>query len=171
LRRKKIIDKGKKAENVFREELIALLNGGNAHMGFEDAIAGFPLASINSRAPHVNHSFWHLLEHMRRAQFDIIEFIRNPNYVSPDYAEFWPPEDMEATAAQWKKTIIAIRSDLKAALKMVTDPEINFFSPILHAKDYTIFREILLIADHNAYHIAELLALRQVMNISPKNGW
>jgi hypothetical protein len=161
----------KKADKVLRDELIALLNGGNAHMGFEDAIADFPLAAINLKPPHVNHSFWHLLEHMRRAQHDILEFIRNPDYLSPDYSEFWPAADMEATPAEWKKTISAIRSDLKSAIKLVTDPGTDFFSPIPHAKDFTFFREILLIADHNAYHTAELLALRQVMNISPKSGW
>ena len=161
----------KKADQKFRDELIALLNGGNAHMGFEDAIAGFPIKAINDRAPHVNHTFWHLLEHMRRAQYDILEFIRNPDYISPDYSEFWPVAELEATAGQWKKTISEICSDMKAAIKIVKDPETNFFSPIPHAKDYNIFREILLIADHNAYHIAELLALRQVMNISPKSGW
>lgn len=161
----------KKADKVLHDELLALLNGGNAHMGFEDAIAYFPLSEINIKPPYVNHTFWHLLEHMRRAQYDILEFVRNPDYVSPDYSEFWPAPDMEATAAQWKKTISGIRADLKAAVKIVTDSETDFFSPITHAKDYTIFRELLLIADHNAYHIAELLALRQVMNISPKNRW
>jgi hypothetical protein len=161
----------KKADKVLRDELVALLNGGNAHMGFEDSIADFPPAAINTKPPHVNHSFWHLLDHMRRAQRDILEFIGNPDYISPDYSEFWPAEDMEATPEQWKKTISAIRSDLKSAIRLVTDSGTDFFSPIPHAKDFTIFREILLIADHNAYHIAELLALRQVMNISPKSGW
>lgn len=161
----------KKTDMALREELEALLNGGNAHMGFEDAIADFPLASINTKAPHVSHSFWHLLEHMRRAQYDILEFIVDPDYVSPDYSEFWPAPDMEATDAQWKKTISAIRSGLKRAINMVMDPETDFFSPIPHAKDYTIFREILLIADHNAYHIAELLALREIMELGPKKRW
>ena len=78
---------------------------------------------------------------------------------------------MEVTTGQWKKTISAIRSNLKSAIKIVTAPETDFFSPIPHAKDYTIFREILLIADHNAYHIAELLTCRQVMNITPQNRW
>jgi hypothetical protein len=161
----------KKTDTVLRDELIALINGGNAHMGFEDAITGFPIKTINDKPPHVNYTFWHLLEHMRRAQYDILEFIRDPDYVSPDYSEFWPAPDMNATAAQWEKTISAIRSDLKRVIKIATTPETDFFSPIPHAKDNTIFREILLIADHNAYHIAELLALRQIMDLSPKKKW
>jgi hypothetical protein len=161
----------KKTDMTLRAELKALLNGGNAHMGFEDAIADFPLASINLKPPHVNHSFWHLLEHMRRAQYDILEFVMDSNYVSPDYSEFWPAPDMEATATQWKKTVSAIRSDLKRAIRIVDDPETDFFSPIPHARDYNIFREILLIADHNAYHIAELLALREIMELGPKKRW
>jgi hypothetical protein len=108
---------------------------------------------------------------MRRAQWDILEFVRNPEYVSPDYSEFWPDPDEKATQVEWEKTLSAIRADLKAAIKIVTDPKTDFFSPIPHAKDYTIFREILLIADHNAYHISELLALRQVMDIGPKDRW
>ena len=158
-------------DNVLRDELVALLNGGNAHMGFEDAIADFPPTAINTKPPHVKYTFWHLLEHMRRAQYDILEFIRDPDYVSPDYSEFWPAPDMDATAAQWEKTISAIRSDLKRAIKIATAPETDFLLPIPHAKDYTIFREILLIADHNAYHIAELLAFRQIMNLGPKKRW
>ncbi len=160
-----------KTNVVLRNELMALLNGGNAHMGFEDAIVGFPRKAINDKPPHVNYTFWHLLEHMRRAQYDILEFIRDPDYVSPDYSEFWPAPDMEANSGQWKKTVSAIRTDLKSAIKIVMAPETDFFSPIPHAKDYTIFREILLIADHNAYHIAELLALRQVTNIAPPKRW
>ncbi|MGO9377517.1 MAG: DinB family protein [Dissulfurispiraceae bacterium] len=161
----------KKIDTVLRDELVALLNGGNAHMGFDDAIAGFPIKAINDKPPHVNYTFWHLLEHMRRAQYDILKFIGDPDYVSPDYSDFWPAPEMEVTTGQWKKTISAIRSNLKSAIKIVTAPETDFFSPIPHAKDYTIFREILLIADHNAYHIAELLTCRQVMNITPQNRW
>ena len=147
----------KKADKVLRDELVALLGGGNAHMGFEDAIADFSPASINKKPPHFNYTFWQLLEHMRRAQWDILEFVRNPNYVSPEYSEFWPDPDEKATPAQLEETISAIRTDLKATTKLVTDPKTDFFSPIPHAKDYTIFREILLIADHNAYHVSELL--------------
>jgi hypothetical protein len=161
----------KKADKVLRDELVTLLRGGNAHIGFENAIADFQPASINKKPPHVNYTFWHLLEHMRRAQWDILEFVRNPEYVSPDYSEFWPDPDEKATQVEWEKTLSAIRADLKAAIKIVTDPKTDFFSPIPHAKDYTIFREILLIADHNAYHISELLALRQVMDIGPKDRW
>jgi hypothetical protein len=160
-----------KANKVLRVELLTFLHGGNAHMGFEDAIVDFPLTATNKKPPHVNYTFWHLLEHMRRTQWDILEFVRNPDYVSPEYSEFWPDPDEKATQADLEKTISGIREDLKAAGKIIADPETDFFSPIPHAKDYTVFREILLIADHNAYHISELLALRQVMNISPKDGW
>ncbi len=160
-----------KPDTVLRNELIALLRGGNAHMGFEDAIADFPTNFISKKPPHMNYSFWHLMEHLRRAQRDILEFVRNPEYISPEYSEFWPDQGEKATATQWNDTIAGIRTDLELAEKIVRDPKTDFFSPIPHAKDYTIFREILLIADHNAYHISELLALRQVMNISPKDKW
>lgn len=161
----------KAKSNVLVDELLALLRGGNAHMGFDEAIADFPLEAINKKAPHFNYTLWHLLEHMRRAQRDIIDFVRYPDYVSPDYSEFWPPKNARADESTWKQTVSDFRSDLKAAEKMVVDPKTDFFSPIPHAKDYTVFREILLIADHNAYHISEFLALRQVLGMSPENKW
>jgi hypothetical protein len=161
----------KAKQNVLVDELLALLRGGNAHMGFDEAIADFPLEAINRKAPHVNYTFWHLLEHMRIAQRDILDFVRDPDYVSPEYEAFWPPRNAKADEAMWKKTIASFRADLKAAHKMVADPKTDFFSPIAHAKDYTVFREILLIADHNAYHISEILALRRVMGIGPKERW
>ncbi len=157
---------------VVKDELLALLRGGNAHMGFDDAIADFPIEAINKKARHVNYTFWHLLEHMRIAQWDILEFVINPDHVSPEYPEgFWPRGNTKATEKLWNKTIASFRSDLKAVQKLVSNPQTDFFSPIPHAKDYNVFREVLLVADHNAYHVSEILALRQVISISPKNKW
>jgi hypothetical protein len=109
---------------------------------------------------------------MRIVQRDILEFVRNPNHVSLEYpAGYWRPEETEAGRSQWKKTITAFRSDLKAVQALVLDPKTNFFESIPHAKKYNIFREILLVADHNAYHIGEILSLRQVMDMSPSEKW
>jgi hypothetical protein len=161
-----------KTDKVIREQLLALLEGGNAHMGFKDAVAGFPMGAINKKAPNINYTFWHLLEHMRIVQWDILEFVRNPNHVSPEYPdEYWPPVNALAAEAEWKKTIRAFRSDLKGVQAIVQDPKTDFFGPIPHAKGYNILREVLLVADHNAYHVGELLTLRQIMDISPAEKW
>jgi hypothetical protein len=159
-------------DKVVREQLLALLQGGNAHMAFEDAIAEFPIKAINRKPPNITYTLWHLLEHMRIVQWDILEFVRNPNHVSPEYPSgYWPPEESEADQPRWKKTIAAFRSDLKAVQALVLDPRTNFFEPIPHAKKYNVFREVLLVADHNAYHIGEILTLRQIMDISPSEKW
>ena len=161
-----------KTDKVLRKQLHALLRGGNAHMGFDEAIAGFPFEYINIKPPNVSYTFWHLLEHMRIAQHDILEFIRNPHYVSPEWPdEYWPPKDQHAIKAQWRKTIAGFRADLQSVQDLVIDPHTDFCAPIPHAKKYTIFREMLLVADHNSYHIGEFIILRQVMGIPPPDKW
>ncbi len=162
----------KNSDRVIREQLIALLRGGNAHMTFDEALAAFPPEYINRKPRNINYTFWHLLEHMRIAQRDILEFIRDPDYVSPEWPEgFWPPITRKADEQQWKKTIRSFKKDLKSVEHIVQDSEAEIFTPIPHAKKYTIFREILLVADHNAYHISELITLRQIMGIEPPDTW
>ncbi|MFI5294992.1 MAG: DinB family protein [Thermodesulfovibrionales bacterium] len=156
------------AEKIIREQSIALLEGGNAHMGFADAVSGFPLKEINRRLPNASYTIWHLLEHMRIAQWDILEFVRNPDHVSPEFpAGYWPKPDEVATVAQWKGTIKKFGADLEAFKGIVKNPKTDFFKPIPNAKDYTVFREVLLVADHNAYHIAEIVTIRRLLNIKP----
>jgi len=156
------------SEKVIREQLLDLLKAGNAHMSFSDAVSGFPLKEINRRLPNASYTVWHLLEHMRIAQWDILEFARNPGHISPEFpAGYWPGEDERATAGQWRKTIKGFLNDLKAVQKLVKDPQTEIFSPIPHAKDYSVFLEILTLADHNAYHVGELVTLRRVLNIKP----
>lgn len=155
-------------DEVVRRELLALLEGGNAHMSFEDAIADFPLKHINTKAPNTPYSFWHFVEHIRIAQWDILEFIRNPRHVSPKYPEGYRPGPEEETDQKgWQKSIEGVLADLEALKEMVQDPSIDLFAPISHAPGYTIFREIVLAADHNAYHTGEVAVLRQVMDIWP----
>ena len=152
-------------DKVLREQLLALLRGGNAHLGFDDAVADFPLEHINTKPPNVSYTPWHLLEHIRIAQWDILEFIRNPDHVSPGWPEgYWPSPEEQADKARWEQTIAEFRADMKAIEGLVTDPHTDFFTPLPHAPGYTIFREILLVADHNAYHIGEFAILRQVMD-------
>ena len=155
-------------DKIVREELLALLEGGNAHMSFSDAVSGFPLKEINRRLPHASYTVWHLLEHMRICQWDILEFIRNPDHLSPEFpAGYWPREDDMATAGQWRRTVKGFLTDLKTVQKLVKNPQTEFFKPIPHAKDYTVFLEVLTLADHNAYHVGELVTLRRVLNMRP----
>jgi hypothetical protein len=156
------------ADKVIRSELLALLKGGNAHMGFTEALSGFPVKEINRRVPNGSYTVWHLLEHMRIVQWDIIRFVLNPGHVSPDFPDgYWPRTDEMATVLQWKKTLKGFRDDLKSAERLTNDPKTDFFSSIPHAPGYTIFREVLLVADHNAFHTGELVTLRRVLDMKP----
>ncbi len=157
-----------RTDRVIREQLLALLEGGNAHMGFDDAVEGFPLDRINTPVPQGSYLVWHLLFHMRVVQWDILEFIRNPGHVSPDFPDgYWPRPGEQARPAVWEEIANRFRDDLEALKNLVRDPGTDFFSPIPHARDYTILREILLAADHNAFHVGELVCLRRVLNLNP----
>jgi len=147
-----------------REQLRELLEGGNAHMTFDEVVANFPREHMNTKPPNVPYTPWHLLEHIRLAQWDILEFIRNPHYVSPTWPEgFWPAEDAQADEAAWQKTVASLRADLQSLLEFVADPTVNLYAPIPHGDGQSILREILVVSDHNAYHIGEFATLRQVM--------
>ena len=151
---------------ILREYLLKLLDSKLAHMPFSQAVADFPEDKINSRPPNVTYTFWHLLEHLRITQWDILEYTRDPKHVSPQWPEgYWPARDAQADEAKWNETIRQFRADLDAMKAIVADPNTDLFTPIPHGYGgHTVLREALLIADHNAYHIGELGILRQVMN-------
>jgi hypothetical protein len=158
-----------KGNDLLRKELLALLSGGEAHMDFSDVVAQFPMAFINSKAPHTPYSCWHFVEHLRIAQWDILQFIIDPQHVSPDYpGEYRPSADKKTDEEGWQRSVAGVFADLEQLQGLVTDPATDFFAPLPHAPAYTVFREILLVADHNAYHVGELALLRQVLGIWPK---
>ncbi len=156
------------AGKVLQQQLLELLRGGNAYMEFDEIVGDFPLDSINDKAPNVPYSFWQILEHMRIAQWDILEFIRNPDHVSPHYPEGYRPHPADkADKNLWLKTIADFKADREALEKIVADPQTDILAPIPHAVGYTIFREILTVADHNSYHLGELAMIRQVLDLWP----
>ena len=151
-------------DQVVREQLLALLRGGQAYMPFDQAVANFPPEHINDFPPHVPYTPWQLLEHLRIAQWDILEFIRNPDHESPPWPEgYWPPREASADSGMWTQTIAAFQADLQTLQAIVADPATDLYASLPHAPSYTIVREILVVADHNAYHIGEFAILRQVM--------
>ncbi len=152
------------SDQVVREQLLALLIGGNAHMTFEQAVADFPAEYYNTNPPNITYSPWHILEHLRIAQWDILEFIRKPDHVSPEWPKgYWPDPNERTGQEGWRNTINAFLADLGSLRDIVKDPDTDLYAPIPHAQDYTIFREILVVSDHNAYHIGEFGILRQIM--------
>ncbi len=151
-------------DTALREQLLHLLRGGNAHLTFDEAVADFPPDAMNQRPPNVPYTPWHLLEHLRLAQWDILDFVRNPDYQEmrwPD--DYWPAPDAEADTAAWEQTLASFRADLKAVEEIASNPKTDLAATIPHGSGQTVLREILLVADHNAYHIGEFAILRQVM--------
>lgn len=154
-----------------RNHVLALLQARGAHMDFDDAVADFPPELINAFPPQAPYTPWHLVEHIRISQWDILEYIRNPQHVSPSWPEgYWPDRSAQADAADWERSIQSFHSDLQAIQEMVADAKVDLFAPIPHGYGgHTILREALLVADHNAYHVGELAILRQVMGAWPKD--
>lgn len=152
-------------DQALRQHLLALLEGKQAHMTFDAAVANFPMDEINTRPPNMMYTPWHLIEHMRITQQDILDYIRNPDYVTPDWPdEYWPSSEAMADEVAWQRTLNQFRADLRAVEDIVRDPATDLLAQIAHGEPgHTILREVLLVADHNAYHIGELGALRQVM--------
>lgn len=158
-------------EKVLRGELMALLRGGNAHMSFEEVVEDFPMSRINDKAPHMPYSPWHIIEHMRRVQWDIRAFIQDPEHVSPPWPQGYFARPSEKTdASGWRTSIRGFLSDRSTLEDMAADTQTDLMAGIAHAKSYTVFREILLAADHNAYHTGELVIMRQVVQTWPPGG-
>ena len=159
-----------KDQNSLRRELLDLLQEGNAHMGFEEVVEDLQLEHINLKPPNTPYSLWHFVEHLRIAQWDILEFIKNPDHISPDYPSGYRPAAEEITdLAGWQESCSGFLADLEALKDLVRDERKDLLAPLPHAKDFSIFREILLAADHNAYHIGELAMIRQVMGLWPEH--
>jgi hypothetical protein len=151
-------------DQTLRDHVLYLLRGGGAHVDFEAAIAGLPVALRGAKPPGVPHTPWRLLEHMRLAQWDILEFSRNPKHVSPEFPDgYWPKTDAPPDGAAWDKSVEAFRTDLKSMCDLVANASTDLLARIPHGEGQTILREALLLADHNAYHLGQLLVIRRLL--------
>lgn len=151
-------------DKALREHLISLLRGGNAHVDFESAIKALPVALRGKRPKGSPHSPWELLEHIRIAQSDILEFSRDAAHQSPAWPEgYWPKTPAPPTANAWAKSVKQFRDDLNAMCELVENPATDLFAKIPHGDGQTILREALLIADHNAYHLGQFVIVRRLL--------
>ena len=147
-----------------RQNLEYLISGGGAHAKFDDVIKNFPRKLRGEKPKGYPHSAWMLLEHLRIAQWDILEFSRDANHTSPKWPEgYWPKSAEPSSAAAWTKSINQFRSDLKAMLDLVANPKTDLFAKIPWGDGQTILREALLVADHNAYHLAQIVDVRRLL--------
>ncbi len=151
-------------DRELREHLVKLLEGGNAHTTFDDAVAKLPPDSRGKKPRGLPYSPWMLLEHLRIAQWDILEFSRDREHKSPEWPEgYWPSTAAPANDAAWTKSVRQFRADLKAMQDLVSDPATGLYAQIPWGDGQTILREALLVADHNAYHIGELVVVRRLL--------
>jgi len=151
-------------DQALREHVLYLLDGGGAHAKFDDVVNDFPLKLRGQKPAGLPHTPWMLLEHMRIAQEDILEFSRNPKYESPEWPEgYWPRQEAPASPAAWETSIKNFRKSLKALRELVENPKTDLFAKIPWGDGQTVLREALLVADHNAYHLGQLVDAKRAL--------
>ena len=152
------------SDAALRHHLLELLHEGHAHLTFDRAIRGIPLDRVGVRPPGLPHSAWELLEHMRLAQYDILRFSQTAEYVSPPFPEgYWPHEPAPDRPTRWSASVRAFRKDLAEFEAMIADPGNDLYQPFAWGTGQNLLREALLIADHNAYHLGQLVLVRRLV--------
>jgi hypothetical protein len=153
-------------DKSLRKHLVAQLDGGHAYAPFDKIIANFPPKYRGKIPKGLPHSAWMLLEHLRLAQRDILDFSRDPKYVAPKWPDdYWPKTSSPPSATAWNKSVKAFQEDSVAMKKLISSPKIDLFAKIPWGDGQTVLREALLIADHNAHHLGQLIDMRRLLEI------
>lgn len=151
-----------------REHLIWLLEGGDAHASVENVIGDFPRDFAGVKPPKFPHTAWQILEHMRIVQWDILQFCLNSAHISPKFPQgYWPQHARPNDIDEWDRTAARFRDDFSGIIEMVNDFDIDLLALVPHGSGQTYLREVLLVADHNAYHLGQLVTLRRMLDIWP----
>ncbi len=154
--------------NSLREHLLELLRGKSAHASFEDIVADWPVELRGAKPRRLPYTGWEVLEHMRIAQWDILEFSRNPRHVSPDYPDgYWPDTEAPGDPAAWDRCVANFVEDLGQMKALVEDEAEDLFTPFSYGSGQTLLREAMLVADHNAYHLGQLVTIRRLLGVWP----
>lgn len=153
-------------DQMLREHLRYLLQGGGAHAAFDAALGDWPVQLVGVKVANFPHTAWMLLEHLRLAQWDILEFSRNRKHVSPKWPEgYWPDSEAPRDEKAWRASIAAFKKDLRTFQTLVANRKVDLYAKIPWGDGQTILREVLLVADHNAYHLGQLVMLRKSIGI------
>ncbi len=146
------------------DHLVELLDGGHAHVTLKDAIADWPPELRGTKPPGQPFTPWRVLEHIRISQWDIVEFTKSAKHVSPEWpAGYWPQSDAPPDAAAWEKSVAQVKRELREMARIVSDPKTDLFARIPHGTGQTVLREALVLADHNSYHLGQLVLLRRLL--------
>lgn len=153
-------------QSRIRELLLEQLNGRNAHVDFQKAVENLSITDLGIKPEQFPHTIWELVEHIRIAQHDIVAFSKDPGYESPSWPEgYWPESDKPTGPDEWEKSLEAIERDHRAMVELVKDKDRDLLAPLKHGDGQTLFREAMLIVDHNSYHIGQIVQMRRVMDI------
>lgn len=151
-------------DQALREHIVNLLSGRGAHVDWKESFSNVPPEMRGVRPDGLPYSLWDLLEHMRIAQWDILEFSRDAKHVSPDWpAGYWPTAQAPPDTKAWDKSLKSFSDDLESMKRLVADSKTDLFAKIPHGTGQTILREALLVADHNAYHLGQVLTVRRIL--------
>ena len=153
-------------DKVIRDHVLKLLKGRQGHVDFETVLANLPQEFQGKKPEGAPHTPWQLLEHMRIAQEDILEFSRDPKHESPKFPEgYWPDSQTPPDEGAWQKSVTSFAADLQSMADLVADPSTDLYARIPHGSGQTVLREALLVADHNAYHLGQLVLLRRLLGV------
>ena len=151
-------------DQSLRDHLAELLQARQAHATLDAALKDFPPEQRGVKPAGLPYTAWQILEHIRIAQWDILEFSRNPDHVSPKWTEgYWPETDAPPDDDAWKSSVAAVQSDLEQMKELVLDPKTDLYAPIEWGDGQTILREAMLVADHNSYHVGQLVLIRRLL--------
>ena len=158
-------------KEVIRKQLISTLEGKGSHVPFSRAIEKFPFDLAGKKVRNLDHTAWSLVFHIWIAQRDILEFSRNPDHESPAYPKgYWPASLKSSSPQEWKETIEGITKDLGEMVALIRDSKNDLFAPFPWGSGQTLFREAIILAGHNSYHIGQLIAIRQLLGV-PVRDW
>ncbi|RYF75173.1 MAG: DinB family protein [Cytophagaceae bacterium] len=150
---------------ALRKQLADLLTKAEAHQSFDAAVEGLPADLRGTKPDKLPYSIWQLVDHIRIAQWDILEFSRDPNHQSPPWPEgYWSKSVQPPDEAAWQQALDQIKADRDAFVALLNDPEQDLFQPLVHGQGQTLLREALLIADHTAYHVGEIIIIRRLLD-------
>jgi hypothetical protein len=158
-------------DKLLRDHLLSLLSGGNAHLAFDDFVADFPAQLCGEKVESLPYTAWQVLEHMRIAQWDILEFCRDAKHASPNWPEaYWPRRNEVGNTTLWNETVEQFRADLKQMEELISNSSTDLFAKIPHGDGQTVLREALLVADHNAYHLGALVVIARILKSQPNQS-
>jgi Protein of unknown function (DUF664). len=155
--------------SALRDHVVNLLTVRQAHGTFEDAVAQMPVDRVGDRPEALPYSVWELVEHLRRAQRDLLDYCRDPDYTAPDWPDgYWPDDPAPPNDDAWDEAVAGVQDDRDALCALVQDESLDLYDPVPSSDEHTYLREMLLVADHNAYHIGQIVAVRRQLGLWPE---